>query len=53
MMVKRFLVSRGVLEINDPPYSLDLAPVYFFGSLKWQEFLKEEDFRTLRVSRRT
>lgn len=50
-IVKRFLVNRGVAEINHPSHSLDVALVDF--SLKSKESLKEEDFRTLRTLRLT
>jgi hypothetical protein len=33
-IVKRFLVNRGVAEINHPPHSLDVALVDFFPKVK-------------------
>jgi transposase len=42
--VREFLASKQITVLENPPYSPDLAPSYFFLSLKIKEILKGKHF---------
>jgi histone-lysine N-methyltransferase SETMAR len=52
-VVKTFLVKHGVVEINHPSYSPDLAPADFFLFPTVGTALKERGFRMLKILRKT